>query len=1531
MVTETVLIEVSEKGAKVVSRNIDEIGKSSKESGKAVNQLSTLLKTLAASVAAYKLGQLIKESTALNLRYKELGTSLSVVGRNVGITRKEMDQTATTIQKMGISMIESRQTVLKLATSHIDLAKAEELADLARNAAIVGQINTSQALGKIVQALRSGELEILKTIGLNVSFEQGYKDLAAELGKTTNELTQAEKQTSRLNVVLGEAPELAGLYTAAMSNAGKQMRSTARLTEDLKVKLGEVFSSAAQTLVIAYTGVLKDLDSQLDDLTGSGDFERWGDNIARTIAILIDSARSLVSIFKIVGSTIGAVAAQAVALADLDFDAVGKIQDALVVDIREELDGLTKYQDLVESSIIQRKLLSESVTGISAALNENTDALEDNQNGLEGAAGATEKLKDEGAEFVAKLQAELDAIGKTNVELAKMEAATLGVSKQADTLIDAIEAQTIAQKNFDDEMERGADITSATTTRTEQYAIELDELDRLYAKNVISAQTYDRALVNLETAFEDLGKTSKSIFGDTEQFGIQAARNIQTSFADFLFKPFEKGLDDMLKSFIDILRRMAAEAVSAKILESVFSSFSATGAIGGSSFGQVFSGLTGGTAGTRFNNAGGAGTAFIGGPGTAIGGTGKAVGTAGFNASNVLGVAAAGLIGTGIGSAIAGDKRVFGANGTAVSGISAGVGAGIGAIFGGPGGAQLGAGVGGIIGGLTAKLFGRGPLKQKESTLELNISGDDIAGALITRFFAKGSAFKSSRTDNVISDIDSGELLNAFNGFRESGISGKLNEFALQAGETAQAIGVLVNNEMAAFDMVLRDTAELFGVSAAGLDNFSTTLKIIGEKGEALSETEINAVFEDLANQMTESIAPAIGELSKAGEGAFETVLRLGDQFVVLTRASQVLGLSLEDAEERIKSMGFAMQTEIIDAFGGIDEALQVTNFFAENFLNDAQKLRVVVDTVDRSLVDLGITVEGTTKRQFGEMLEGFLQMGAAGAENARIMFENGDAFLAAREEFVRLAVAEVDAAAGAEALSNGLLSLGFSEGAVAGAAGAAIGGLNGVAGSLVNVANAAKVALQAANTAAAQQITIQGLRDNVTAARERLASIQQRQLDTSEKARERQAKNDAQDASDQLRSDTKAAQRANSEQISGLQKSASIFQEAVSKFDSAARRISDFNDTLSLGDLSPLTPAERLNEARAFFNRTRSAAFGGDAEALEKLPQAATEFLRASQVANASNADFVSDFNFVKGILQDAESIAINERDIAADQLQGIESQIAELQRANQNLGDIASASQSFNSGLQDVGFGIDGVSSDLGVVDTSIADVEKATALVEDAVEKLTVAVLTGPGNPLISDADIRAVVFDNNRTVQEMVELAVEFGVSVQQVAAATGISISAINKSIQGLAITNQAIRDFVYTPGRTNQEIYDAATANGVSSNRLATVANIPLQDINKFVRDNNLQSFAIGTDRIMRDGIAMLHRDEAVVPSSVPAEIVALRADVAKMIESQDRNTERVVEATYISSQQNARIINESNQNVEKQKGFKRRAGGGLR
>ena len=65
-------------------------------------------------------------------------------------------------------------------------------------------------------------------------------------------------------------------------------------------------------------------------------------------------------------------------------------------------------------------------------------------------------------------------------------------------------------------------------------------------------------------------KEQEAGLGMLGELGAQAARNIQDSFAQFLFDPFKGGLGGMLKGFVNTIRRMIAEVASAMLLKQFF-------------------------------------------------------------------------------------------------------------------------------------------------------------------------------------------------------------------------------------------------------------------------------------------------------------------------------------------------------------------------------------------------------------------------------------------------------------------------------------------------------------------------------------------------------------------------------------------------------------------------------------------------------------------------------------------------------------------------------------------------------------------------------------------------------------------------------------------------------------------------------------------------------------------------------------------------------------------------------------------------
>jgi major membrane immunogen (membrane-anchored lipoprotein) len=143
--------------------------------------------------------------------------------------------------------------------------------------------------------------------------------------------------------------------------------------------------------------------------------------------------------------------------------------------------------------------------------------------------------------------------------------------------------------------EAGAAVYEATRTDAQKYADEVIRLNDLLAQGAISQETYNVALQKTQDEYIKAANKASETSDEMSQYAIQAARNMQTSFAQFLFDPFEKGLGGMLTGFLDVMRRMAAEAASRKIFESLFGVTGKSGDQGllGSVFNSAISSLFG--------------------------------------------------------------------------------------------------------------------------------------------------------------------------------------------------------------------------------------------------------------------------------------------------------------------------------------------------------------------------------------------------------------------------------------------------------------------------------------------------------------------------------------------------------------------------------------------------------------------------------------------------------------------------------------------------------------------------------------------------------------------------------------------------------------------------------------------------------------------------------------------------------------------------------------------------------------------------
>ncbi|AKH37339.1 hypothetical protein [Nitrosomonas communis] len=499
---------------------------------------------------------------------------------------------------------------------------------------------------------------------------------------------------------------------------------------------------------------------------------------------------------------------------------------------------------------------------------------------------------------------------------------------------------------------------------------------------------------------------------EISQFAIQAQRNLQNALGDALFDGINGRFGDMVDGFAQAIQQMLVQALAADIWGALFnkptgnmaSLFSSFGLSGSTATGSGSSGIGladianfgsnamslasfGSNAGTLFGSfsagmTGGAQAASFIAAESATMGAGMAA-QAGVMAGEFaatlapimasfaeiaapVAALAAGFMG---GTMIGGDKKLFGMNSMITSAV---------------GTALLGP-IGGILGGTLNALFGRGPLRQKETLIDAMVGAEGVEnGAIRTNFKAKGGTFVSDKRDFVSVDMVTNEF---------STDNNKLSSYEESLTETSKAITKVINETTASVSKSLYTVADSLHISKQPLDDFSTQIQVASESGKQLTEEQISAELIRITDEMVNALVPGIAEFSRKGEDALQTLSRLGTEFVSLESAASLLSGSTNAATEAVGGMSFDHRSQLVQQVGGIDKLNQQISFFSENFMSQQEVNATSLELLNRGLGKLGLSAD-MTKEQYAGLIRSVTEVGGVSVETASKLLELAPAFL---------------------------------------------------------------------------------------------------------------------------------------------------------------------------------------------------------------------------------------------------------------------------------------------------------------------------------------------------------------------------------------------------------------------------------------------------------------------------------------------------------------------------------------------------------
>lgn len=142
----------------------------------------------------------------------------------------------------------------------------------------------------------------------------------------------------------------------------------------------------------------------------------------------------------------------------------------------------------------------------------------------------------------------------------------------------------------------------------------------------------------------------------------------------------------------------------------------------------------------------------------------------------------------------------------------------------------------------------------------------------------------------------------------------------------------------------------------------------------------------------------------------------------------------------------------------------------------------------------------------------------------------------------------------------------------------------------------------------------------------------------------------------------SKAEEKARKNLQAAYDSESKALQDTIDKTKAYAATLKTFKDGLLLGASSPLTNMQKYEEARKQFEDVSRAAKGGDVAAQAKFTSAATTFLSASKIINASGSAYTSDFNNVLAMTNALSLAATQQVDVATASLEALNRQVSGL-----------------------------------------------------------------------------------------------------------------------------------------------------------------------------------------------------------------------------------------------------------------------------
>lgn len=575
----------------------------------------------AESLAEKSAGKIRGSFSALTMMFTGLAGAMSV-GALKGAFDKYVEGAAT-MRRLAIvtgtttEKISGLAGVARLSGTEIDQVQA---AMVRLSAGLAKANDETKGMGAAFSALQIDpqKLRAMDTADALQTVAKSFAQIEEGSSKTALAVAIFGRAGAEILPYLQELATSGSLVAKVTTEQGDAARDYQRALRQLDAAQGAIAKTIAADLVpaaSAFAKTLAEMVKKSDDVRGAarglaedGSIRAWAQNGAMAIAHLIDAFQLVKTLAVEVATpierlgrniyTVGALAGigtssdSSLAEKKQAYDALERENKAYFARLDKRLDDNRRPATLFSDQL--RKRFEASAPAASAGPLRRIQFTGSGSDGEEsGRSGRSRAARiDDGSRLIESLRAQiretqtLTALERLEAEIADGKYKVIskwqidqarGLAAELDGIRKSDEAARAAQATFMAMRQEGAAIFEAMRTPAEALDARIEHLNDLLEQGAISMETYGRAAQKAGEEFQAI----KPALEQLDQFAIEAAKNIQDAFAQFLFDPFSAGADGMLKSFGEVIRRMIANAVAADLAKRLFGDIGSGGGIGG--------------------------------------------------------------------------------------------------------------------------------------------------------------------------------------------------------------------------------------------------------------------------------------------------------------------------------------------------------------------------------------------------------------------------------------------------------------------------------------------------------------------------------------------------------------------------------------------------------------------------------------------------------------------------------------------------------------------------------------------------------------------------------------------------------------------------------------------------------------------------------------------------------------------------------------------------------------------------------------